>query len=101
MFCRQDLRAAGRGGAGPPAADRGGGHEGLLGVVPGGEEAEGDERGAGGLLHQGGQTPLEGGSSGSLGIRLSRTRILSTTLYVLRGRSRRLDVRLAAFRPGT
>lgn len=51
MFRRQDLRAAGRGGAGPPAADRGGGHEGLLGVVPGGEEAEGDERGAGGLLH--------------------------------------------------
>lgn len=55
MFCgRQDLRAAGRRGAHPAAAARSGGHEGLPGGVPGGEEAEGDQRGAGGLLHHGG-----------------------------------------------
>lgn len=51
---RQDTRAGGRRRAGPSTDDRGGGHEGLLGVVSGGEEAEGDQRGARGLLHQGG-----------------------------------------------
>lgn len=68
---RQDLRAAGRRRADPPAAHRGGGHEGLLGAVPGGEAAEGDKRGAGGLLHEGGQAALQDGGSGSLGVRLS------------------------------
>lgn len=70
---RQDTGAAGRRRADPSADDRGGGHEGLLGVISGRKEAQGDERGARGLLHHGSQATLEGRSSGSLGIRLSRT----------------------------
>lgn len=69
VFCgRQDLRAAGRRGAHLAAAAGSGGHEGLAGVVPGGEEAERDQRGGGGLLHEGGQATLKDGGTGSLGL---------------------------------
>lgn len=51
---RQDTRAASRRRSRPSTDDRGGGHEGLSGVVSGGEEAEGDKRGARSLLHHGG-----------------------------------------------
>lgn len=72
VFCgRQVRRAAGRRGAHPAAAAGSGGHEGLAGAVPGGEEAERDQRGGGGLLHEGGQATLQDGGAGSLGLRVS------------------------------
>lgn len=71
LLGRQDSRAAVRRGASPSTDDRGGGHEGLPCGVFGREEAKGDQRGAGGLLHDGGQMALKVRRSGSLGITLS------------------------------
>lgn len=66
---RQDSRAADGRGSRPAADDRGGGHARLAGVLPGGEEAEGDPRGARGALRHRGQSPVQGGRSGSLAVK--------------------------------